>query len=80
MIIGRDLMHSFGMNLLFDTAEMTWDIAKIPMLPPERINAIWIEEIEQELLLINDHTTTEAERIQSALEARYCPADLRKRL
>jgi len=34
MIIGRDLMHSLGINLLFDTAEITWDNAKVHMQPP----------------------------------------------
>jgi hypothetical protein len=29
MIIGRDIMHSLGINLLFDTAEISWDNAKI---------------------------------------------------
>jgi hypothetical protein len=28
MIIGRDLLHSLGINLLFDTAEILWDNAK----------------------------------------------------
>jgi hypothetical protein len=34
MIIGRDLLHSLGINLLFDTAEISWDNAKIHMQPP----------------------------------------------
>jgi len=34
IIIGRDLMHSLGINLLFDTAEVSWDNAKVKMLPP----------------------------------------------
>ena len=29
IIIGRDLMHSLGINLLFDTAEISWDNAKV---------------------------------------------------
>jgi hypothetical protein len=36
MIIGRDIMHSLlGINLLFDTAEISWDNAKIHMQHPE---------------------------------------------
>jgi hypothetical protein len=31
MIIGRDILHSLGINLLFDTAEISWDNAKIKM-------------------------------------------------
>jgi hypothetical protein len=78
MIIGRDLMHSLGINLLFDTAEIAWDNAKIHMLPPARIDANWIDKLEQELLFAYDPTTTNAERIQSIIEATYCPADLKK--
>jgi hypothetical protein len=33
MIIGRDLLHSLGINLLFDTAEISWDNAKIQLQP-----------------------------------------------
>jgi hypothetical protein len=25
MIIGRDILHSLGINFLFDTAEISWD-------------------------------------------------------
>jgi hypothetical protein len=78
MIIGRDLMHSLGINLLFDTAEITWDNAKIHMLPPARIDANWVDKLEQELLFTHDPTTTDAERIQSIIEAKYCQADLKK--
>ena len=28
IIIGRDLMHALGINILFDTAEIAWDNAK----------------------------------------------------
>jgi hypothetical protein len=34
IIIGRDLLHSLGINSLFDTAEISWDNAKIRMQPP----------------------------------------------
>jgi hypothetical protein len=77
MIIGRNLFHSLGINLRFDTEGITWNNAKIQMSPPERINANWIEEVEQ-LLFAHDRTTTYAESIQSIKEAKYCPADLNK--
>jgi hypothetical protein len=38
MIIGRDIMHSLGINILFDTAEISWDNARVKMQPPERVN------------------------------------------
>jgi hypothetical protein len=34
--------------------------------------------MEQELLYANDPNTTDAERIQSIIESKYCPADLNK--
>jgi hypothetical protein len=37
IIIGRDLMHSLGINLLFDTAEIAWDNATVHMQPPENL-------------------------------------------
>jgi hypothetical protein len=37
MIIGRDIVHSLGINLLFDTAEISWDNAKIHMQHPEQL-------------------------------------------
>ena len=42
MITGRDLMHALGINILFDTAEISWDSARFKMQPPERINGDWI--------------------------------------
>jgi hypothetical protein len=79
MIIGRDLLHSLGINLLFDTAEISWDNAKIHMQPPSRTNGDWLDTMEQELLLYaHDPNTTDAERIQSIIESKYCPADLNK--
>jgi hypothetical protein len=78
MIIGRDLLHSLGINLLFDTVEILWDNAKIHMQPPERTNGDWLDTMEQELLYHHDPNTTDAERIQSIIESKYCPSDLSK--
>jgi hypothetical protein len=78
MIIGRDLLHSQGINLLFDTAEILWDNAKIHMQPPGRTNGDWLDTMEQELLYAHDPNTTDAERIQSIIASKYCPADLNK--
>jgi hypothetical protein len=69
MIIGRDLLHPLGINLLFDTAEISWDNAKIHMQPPGRTNGDWLDTMEQELLYAHDPNTTDAERIQSITES-----------
>jgi hypothetical protein len=67
MIIGRDLLHSLGINLLFDTAEISWDNAKIRMQPPGKQDRDWLDTMEQELLYAHDPSTTDAERIQNTL-------------
>ena len=78
MIIGRDTMHSLGVNLLFDTAEISWDNAKVHMQPPASLQGDWAEALEEELLYAHDPETTDAERIQDIIESKYCPADLKK--
>jgi hypothetical protein len=35
-----------------------------------------IDALEDEILYMHDPDTTEAERIQAILDAKYCPADL----
>jgi hypothetical protein len=78
MIIGRDLMHSLGINLLFNTAQISWDNAIIHMQAPETLKRDWIDALEKELLFAHDPDTTDAERIQDIIESKYCPADLNK--
>ena len=78
MIIGRDLMHSLGINLLFDTAQISWDNAIIHMQPPDKLTGEWVDALEQEILYAHDPDTTDAERIQDIIESKYCPADLKK--
>jgi hypothetical protein len=78
MIIGRDIMHSLGINLVFDTAEISWDNAKIHMQHPERLKDSWVDALEQEILHAHDPDTTDAERIQGIIESKYTPADLSK--
>jgi hypothetical protein len=63
MIIGRDIMHSLGINLLFDTAEISWDNAKIHMKHPEMLKGNWVDALEQEILYAHDPDTRDAERI-----------------
>jgi hypothetical protein len=71
IIIGRDLLHSLGINLLFHTAEIAWDNAKIRMQPPGKPDGEWLDTMEQELLYAHDPTTTDAERIQNIIESKY---------
>ena len=78
MIIGRDILHSLGINLLFNTAEITWDNAKVNMQNPEILRGDWIETLEKELLFAHDPDTTDAERIQGIIESKYTAADLEK--
>jgi len=78
IIIGRDLMHSMGINLLFDTAQITWDNATVPMRPPDRLTGDWVDTLEKEILFAHDPATTDAERIQQIIDAKYTPADLDK--
>jgi len=55
---------------------MEWDNATTPMLDPAVFNKDFIDELEHEFLYIHDPDTTEAERIQAILNAKYCKADL----
>ena len=75
MIIGRDLMDSIGLDLLFSENLMRWDNATVPM----RDNSLFLENPPnpfQEMLSMHDPITTEAERIQRILDIKYTPADL----
>ena len=78
MIIGRELMHSLGVNLLFDTAEISWDNANFHIQPPESLKGDWVDTLEREILFAHDPETTDATRIQVIIESKYCPADLKK--
>ena len=78
MIIGRDLLHTIGIDLLFSTGIMTWDNASTAMQPSEILDEEWIDAFEEELMFIHDPTTTEADRIQTILDAKYTPADLKE--
>ena len=78
MIIGRALMHLLGINLLFDTAQISWDNATINMQPPTLLQGEWADTTEKEILFSHDPATTDAERIQDIINATYMPADLDK--
>ena len=78
MIIGRDLLEELGMNFLFSTNLIEWDNASTPMLDPELFDQDNLDELAQDLLYMHDPDTTEAEKIQEILDAKYCKADLVK--
>ena len=77
MIVGRDLMHTIGFDILFSKSEMTWDNASVPMQSVDHLSNECIDQFEQEILFAHDPTTTDAERIQNIVDAKYCPADLK---
>ena len=78
MIIDRDLLKELGMNFLFSTNLMEWDNVSTPMLDPDLFDQDNLDELANELLYMHDPDTTEAERIQDILDAKYCKADLAK--
>ena len=78
MIIGRDMLHELGIDLLFSTAEMTWDNVTIPMHPITKLSENWADQIEEEILYAQDPPTMDAERIQAIVDSKYSQADLKE--
>ena len=78
MIIGRDLMHEIGIDILFSTAQLCWDNATIPMKPYKMVTEKTTEEMEEEILFSSDPNTIGAERIQEIIDAKYSEANLDK--
>jgi hypothetical protein len=76
MIVGKDLLHDIGLDLIFSKAEMIWDNASVPMQSIDMLSVDWIEQLEQEIMFAHDPVTTDAERIQSIIDAKYTKADL----
>jgi hypothetical protein len=56
---------------------MVWDNASLPMQSVEKLDDGLIDSFEQELMFAHDPVTTNAERIQSIIDAKYTKADLR---
>ena len=78
MIIGRDLMTELGMDIKFSTGEMTWDNASIPWRDIICLDDEKIDKLENETYFMEDPDTTDAERIQQIVSAKYSPADLKE--
>ena len=78
MILGRDLMHELGMIFDFKEGRMTWDNSWINMQNPSLFDEGSIKTFEEELFLMHDPDTTEAERIQQIVDAKYNAANLQE--
>ena len=76
LIIGRDLMKEIGLDIKFSTCSLVWDNSEIPMQDPDKLDESKIESFEQEIFMMHDPVTTDAERIQTILDMKYKKADL----
>ena len=73
MIIGRDLMLSLGLNLLFGSKEIAWEGATAPMRDPDQLAQDNQKHLEEEVFGIDP---TEEDIIEKMTEQKYSPADL----
>ena len=78
MILGSNLMHELGMIFDFKEGKMKWDNSWINMQNPSLFDEGSITVFEEELFLIHDPDTTEAERIQEIVDAKYNTANLQE--
>jgi hypothetical protein len=76
MIIGRDLRHELGIDLLFSLGVMKWDNATVPMRDPSQQRDNEIDAFEAEIFSIHDPDITDAARIQEIMDVKYAPADI----
>ena len=72
LIIGRDLMQELPINLHFDTMEIEWDTARIPMRPIDAMSHTSYHV--QDPPAVADAT----QRIKAILDAKYEKADILK--
>src|SRR5210317_938149 len=78
MIIGRDLLQEIGLDFLFSQGLMTWENASVPMKGDEYWSSQNIDENKLNLSFLQDPDTTEIERIQNILDAKYSPANIKE--
>ena len=79
--VGRDMMLKLGINLMFSEERIAWGSNSITMQHPSMLEEPeWEEILEQEILYIHDPLTTETDRIQTILDAKYKKADLKKEI
>ena len=75
MILGRDLLTTIGVDILFSSQEIIWEGASIPMRDPEmfkKYNQNWLEHTTFALEAVDE------DFIQRMAEEKYSPADLPK--
>ena len=72
LIIGRDLLHTIGVNISFSSKTMTWKNVIIDMKPPTctRKKSFHVEEE----LFVSDKTDC----IAKILDSKYKPANLKE--
>jgi hypothetical protein len=73
MIIGRDLLHEQGIDLLFSLGVMKWENATAPMRDPSQLRNTEIDAFEAEIFSIHDPDTIEAAQIQEIKDVKYAP-------
>ena len=73
IIIGRDLMQSIGIDLLFSTKEIRWEGTTVPMRDPSLFKNNKLERLEQEVFQLDE---VEEDFIQRITEEKYSPANL----
>ena len=73
IIVGRDLMLSLGLNLMFGNKEIEWENATAPMRDPSDFSEEHQKQLEQEVFGIDP---TEEDIIEKMTEQKYSPADL----
>ena len=79
LIIGRDLMLEAGIDIKFSEEKVVWESAEISMQHPGFLDEPKrVDLLEKELMYLHDPLTTEADRIQAILDAKYTKADLEK--
>ena len=75
LIIGRDLMSEVGIDLSFSKGTMALDNSEIKIQPPDKSK---VDQFENEVFMIHDPNTTDAERTQRILDIKHTKADLNK--
>jgi hypothetical protein len=71
MIIGRDLLHELGIDLLFNLGVMKWGNATVPMRDPSQLRSTEIDAFEDEIFSMHDPTTADAARMQEIMDVKY---------
>ena len=71
-------MSELGIDLSFSQRTMIWENAEVPMQPPEWFDNNNVDQLENELFMVHDPSTTDADRVQKILDINYQKADLKQ--